>query len=72
MEARHRLTQWIEDVGVSQAYVARKLGVTRAAVNNWCRGHNRPNLCKAIRLEQLSGGAVPARTWVERDDVETT
>ena len=72
MEASHRLSQWIGKAGVSQAYVARKLGVTRAAVNNWCRGNNRPNLCKAFRLEELSGGSVPAKLWMEIEDVETT
>ncbi|MEM4359699.1 MAG: helix-turn-helix transcriptional regulator [Candidatus Bilamarchaeaceae archaeon] len=48
-----RLCEYLEQNSMSQAEFARRLGVTRQAVQAWCRGKRspRPELAKKIIVE---------------------
>ncbi len=47
----------------SQASLARELGVTTGAVNNWCHGRGRPSPELMAKIQDLLG--VPMRAWLE-------
>ena len=45
--------------------LADEIGVHKTQVYRWKKGQSRPDLVQAFRLEDATGGAVPARAWVE-------
>jgi transcriptional regulator with XRE-family HTH domain len=49
--------------GYTQQSLADELGVTRAAVNEWCRGKARPRPDVMRRLEELLG--ITMQDWTE-------
>jgi len=53
-----------------QLDVAQKLGVSQAYLSQLLSGQRRPSLELAVHIEQMTGGAVPATSWV--DDQEKT
>jgi hypothetical protein len=63
-----KLNDWLKASGVSQSELARRIGVTRAAVNNWCLGKVLPNLFYALAIDAVTGGAVDPRSWLEPRD----
>ena len=54
--------EWME--GRSQSDLARALGTTRQAVNNWMTGRSRPTLYYALAIRVLSGGRVGVEDWL--------
>jgi len=64
-EAGHRawraaLTKWRESVGLSQAQLARDLGVSAASVSQWESGTRQTSRDSRDLVEVCSGGAVRA------------
>lgn len=49
------LRKAIEDVGISQRELARRLGVSQASVSQWLHGQTVPRPGMAVRLEQELG-----------------
>jgi transcriptional regulator with XRE-family HTH domain len=62
------LRMWMARQGYSPRQVARRLGVSRPAVQRWLQGVRLPGLRAALALERLTGGAVPARSWLAATD----
>lgn len=52
-----------KEKGLSQEYVARQLGVSRATVDNWEKGITKPTLPMAVKLAEILG--VPLQTLAE-------
>ena len=50
-----RLQAEAKRLDLSQAEIARKVGVERAAVNHWFRGRNAPTLAQMVRLSDQTG-----------------
>ena len=48
----------VEDLGVSIADVARAAGVSKAAVSNWVRGVNAPQVDRLVALHEAMGETV--------------
>lgn len=61
-----RLKEWREKDGRSQDAVARAVGATQKAVDDWEDGRKVPGLDFIMALERLTDGAVPAVGWVGR------
>lgn len=60
------LASWRAQHGKSQSAVARALvpPITQAAVSKWeTDPEQRPDLRRAVQLEGITGGAVPATAW---------
>jgi len=55
----------MERTGVSQAAVARALGVSAAAVCDWCRQKKLPVEPYRVAIETYTGGSVPASSWAD-------
>lgn len=59
------LAEWIDADGRPIAEIADLLGVAVSYVNRLRRGESRPSLELAIRIEELTGGDITARSWVD-------
>jgi transcriptional regulator with XRE-family HTH domain len=52
------LAEYLSADGLSQAALARELGVTRSAVNQWLKGRAVPTAATALLIIRRSGGRV--------------
>jgi transcriptional regulator with XRE-family HTH domain len=55
VELHHRLTASMERVGLTQAQLARDLGISAASISAWCAGSKRPNTENLIALATVLG-----------------
>jgi plasmid maintenance system antidote protein VapI len=55
------LTSWLANSGLTQVGVAYVLGVSQAAVSQWCAGVNRPSPHRARAIQEAGGP--PAYLW---------
>lgn len=63
-EASGRLRDWRRGQGLTQADLAAKLGVSGATLSDWESGKKEPRIESAVRIEQVTDGAVPVRAWL--------
>lgn len=56
----NKIKQWRTSNGLSQTELARRVGVSQSAVNQWESGHTRPSVLSSLRLERVSEGALKA------------
>ena len=59
------LLEYLEAEGLSQAALARELGVTRSAVNQWSSGRAVPSAATALAIIRRSDGQVTLEELVE-------
>ncbi|MBU6278574.1 MAG: helix-turn-helix domain-containing protein [Actinomycetales bacterium] len=59
------LAEWIKRERSSQSEVARRLGVKRQAVQQWCAKTTTPTLYYALALCAITGGEVPPDSWLD-------
>lgn len=64
------LKAWLARTGLSQAAAARVLGVSQAAVCDWLHQKKLPIGLYRQALETWTSGAVPAWSWVDREERE--
>lgn len=57
------LRAWRKEADLSQGQAAEKLGVRQARWSELESGEHSPGRELAIRIEQLTGGAVPIEAW---------
>lgn len=57
------LRRWRIKAGLSQYDLAPRVGVDQYKVSRWESGRTEPSLTEAFKLEDVSGGEVPARLW---------
>lgn len=60
------LSKYLADAGLTQAELARRVGVSPVAVSQWRNGECNPSSGVAFDLERISGGAIPASYWPGR------
>lgn len=60
------LAEWIDRSNRTREQVAKALGVTKASLDRYCRGERTPTLGAALAIERVTGGAIPARSWLSR------
>lgn len=64
MDGRHNdLAIWLRDGPLTVEQLADLLSVTIGIVYGWRRGKRQPSLDMAIRLEEISSGAVTCMSW---------
>jgi DNA-binding transcriptional regulator YdaS (Cro superfamily) len=59
------LVRYLDDTGLSQTAFAARLGFPLSNVNGWFKGHRKPCLEAALRMEKATGGAIPAGAWTK-------
>ncbi|SHK05078.1 Helix-turn-helix [Ruegeria lacuscaerulensis ITI-1157] len=60
----HTLKSYRQANGIRQADLASSIGVEQATISKLESGSFRPGLELAIKIEDATGGAVPARSWL--------
>lgn len=58
-----RLGEWLETNERSAAWLARQLEVSRETVSAWIAGDFSPSVERAVKIEEITGGAVRADGW---------
>lgn len=58
-----KLASWLDREGVTQAELARTLGIHRSNVTFWISGAKRPHLITAARIQLETNGYVPVEEW---------
>ena len=56
---------WRQAEGVGQAQLAEQLGIRQPTLSNLETGRKKPGLRLAVRIAELTSGAVPVHSWVE-------
>jgi len=59
------LASYLESTKTSQAAFADLVGVKQPTVNRWLNTTARPTWGTALRIEQVTAGAVPVSSWVQ-------
>ena len=62
MQLHERIRGWIHHVGLSQADIARELGISQQAVSHWMRGKGDPSIRSLLALA-LTLGVTMAQFW---------
>ena len=62
--AENALSRWIDAKGWTREKTAERLGIKVAMLNALCRGTRRPSLELAFEIQDLTDGAVSARSWL--------
>lgn len=62
------LSRWLAFHGVPQAVCALALGVSQAAVSDWCRQKKVPEARYRDAIERWTSGAVPADAWASAEE----
>jgi transcriptional regulator with XRE-family HTH domain len=57
-------TDFITRSGKSRSHWAERLGVSRSYLSDLLNGNRTPSLELAARIERMTGGEVPAVSWV--------
>jgi plasmid maintenance system antidote protein VapI len=61
------LRSYLETNCITQAAFAEKAGLNQATVSKLCAGTINASLPTALRIERLTGGAVPVSALLKRD-----
>ncbi|MTH79396.1 helix-turn-helix domain-containing protein [Paracoccus aestuariivivens] len=65
------LTDVIKSLGLKRAVFADQLGIGRGYLSGLESGKKRPSLELAVRIERLTGGAVPVASWVDGSEANS-
>ena len=63
-----KLAEYLKQSGMRQRDLATKLKVKQTTVSKLSNGIAMPSLHLAIAIEDATGGAVTARSWVNRQE----
>ena len=66
MTTNQRLQKWLEAAKMTQAEMARRVDYDRSNFYRVLQGTIRPSLNLAARIEDVTGGAIPAIDWAEQ------
>ena len=59
-----KLTEHLAAFKISRRDFAQAIGVHESVLSRFINGHARPGLDSAVAIERVTGGAVPASSWV--------
>jgi transcriptional regulator with XRE-family HTH domain len=64
---RTKLAAYLRRRNLTHEAFARQAGIPTPSVSYWLAGLRRPNLDTAFKVERATDGAIPARSWTQRD-----
>lgn len=59
-----KLIQWLKNNGITQTEFAKKVGVDVSYITHLTKGRRVPSLTTALKIQELTEGAVPVTSWV--------
>jgi len=57
--------RWLAEEGLSQARAAERLKIAKSYIGILVNSRNKPSLVLAARIEEVTGGRIPCRSWTE-------
>jgi DNA-binding transcriptional regulator YdaS (Cro superfamily) len=60
------LANYLADHGLTQRAFAKLIDAPPPQISMWLSGRRRPGLDYALAIEQVTEGAVPAKSWKKR------
>jgi DNA-binding XRE family transcriptional regulator len=63
-----KLASYLQAAEMTQDAFAKSLGVSQPTVHRWLTRGARPSWETAARIEQMTDGAVPMSSWVNRPE----
>jgi DNA-binding XRE family transcriptional regulator len=69
MQGNRLLREWRAASGLSQADMARSLGVSQPTYWAWEREDAIPKIEQGLAIERVTEGSVPVVSWARPDDV---
>lgn len=66
MRAGELLHGWRTGRELTQKQAAELLGVSQASLSDYERGVKSPDVDRALRIAEITGGAVPVESWRKR------
>ena len=69
---KHPLKVWCDADGRKLAWVADKIGISRSHLSGFLSGRTKVPLDRALAIEDLTDGAVPARSWLRGDSTASS
>ena len=67
-EGAELLEQWLRSTKTTLAAVGKAVGKTHVAIIKWKSGEFRPESDARAILEKITGGAVPAVSWLSAEE----
>jgi len=64
-QSENKLSKWIDSSSKTRDEVADELGINRTYLDMLCRGARRPGLRLALEIERITGGTLPASSWID-------
>jgi lambda repressor-like predicted transcriptional regulator len=64
--AMEKLKAYIAKEGISARAFAQRVGLSPSGLHGLMHKRNAPSLQVAFAIEDVTGGAVPARSWIEQ------
>ena len=65
------LATYLAETGISQKAFASSIGVDPSVVSRFVKGTAKPGMPLAFRIEDATGGAVSARSWLPSHDTQS-
>jgi plasmid maintenance system antidote protein VapI len=70
--AMNALARYLRDNRIRQVDFAHRLGVTQSTVSKLCRPGVSIRSDTMLRIESLTGGAVPAASWITKESCSSS
>jgi DNA-binding XRE family transcriptional regulator len=64
-EEKTLLGEWVERSGMSISDLARAVGISTSSFYELMGGRSEPRVTTAVKIEDLTKGEVPVRSWVK-------
>lgn len=68
MDARQKLSRWLEIQGLSQAKAAQEMDTAQSTISKWISGKAVPRWTVMVRLEKWTQGFVRVTDWIPSED----
>lgn len=59
-----KIKEYLEDNGIKQCFLAKKLKVSQAMLSTWLNGRTVPSMQNAWNVEKITKGAVKMADWI--------
>jgi hypothetical protein len=60
------ISAFLGTIDKNQRWLAAEMGVADSLVSDWANDKRHPSLDNALKLQEISKGAVPATIWAQR------
>ena len=63
----HKLERYLKTNGITKTRFAAQVGIHISYITHLVKGRKVPSLATAVKIQELTNGAVPVETWLDRN-----